>query len=224
MLYRVVNAHLGAFLDAAAEGADGTGLPAFIEQEFQDFLTCDVLAHGFARLRCGECALERLVPFSCKGRGFCPSCGGRRMTESAARLVDHVLPRVPVRQWVLSLPYRLRYLLAWNHDLCRAVLSVSSPKAWVSVCGQRFALDSPPSKSYSPPYSQESMLRCLAMGRFTFRVDHGTTRPPADSLCVFQTVVSMMPPPGRLVALHAMCRPRQSDREVTTRSAPDPGG
>jgi len=28
-----------------------------------------------------------------KGRGFCPSCGGRRMTERAAHLVDHVLPR-----------------------------------------------------------------------------------------------------------------------------------
>ena len=29
-----------------------------------------------------------------------------------------------MRQWVLSLPYRLRYLLAWDHRLCRAVLSV----------------------------------------------------------------------------------------------------
>ena len=46
------------------------------------------------------------------------------MTESAARLVDEVLPRVPVRQWVLSLPYRLRYLLAWDHALARAVLRV----------------------------------------------------------------------------------------------------
>ena len=46
------------------------------------------------------------------------------MSESAARLVDHVLPHVPIRQWVLSLPYRLRYLLAWNHDLCRAVLAI----------------------------------------------------------------------------------------------------
>ena len=118
VLHRVVDAHLDAFLDAAAEGTGGTRLPVFIEQEFRDFLTCGVLAHGFARLRCGECAFERLVPFSCKGRGFCPSCGGRRMSESAARLVDHVLPHVPVRQWVLSLPYRLRYLLAWNHDLC----------------------------------------------------------------------------------------------------------
>ncbi len=122
VLYRLVDAHLDAFLDAATAGAGGVGLPAFIEQEFRDFLTCGVLAHGFARLRCRECAFERLVPFSCKGRGFCPSCGGRRMSESAARLVDHVLPHVPVRQWVLSLPYRLRYLLAWNHDLCRAVL------------------------------------------------------------------------------------------------------
>jgi hypothetical protein len=47
------------------------------------------------------------------------------MTECAARLVDEVLPRVPVRQWVLSLPYRLRYLLAWDHALARAVLGVS---------------------------------------------------------------------------------------------------
>jgi hypothetical protein len=124
VLYRVVDAHLDAFLDAAAHHAEGARLPAFVEQEFRGFLTCGVLAHGFARLRCGECAFERLVPFSCKGRGFCPSCGGRRMTESAARLVDHVLPHVPVRQWVLSLPYRLRYLVAWNHDLCRAVLAV----------------------------------------------------------------------------------------------------
>jgi hypothetical protein len=43
------------------------------------------------------------------------------MTERAAHLVDHVFPRVPVRQWVLSLPHRLRYRLAWDHNLCRAV-------------------------------------------------------------------------------------------------------
>ena len=72
--------------------------------------------------RCTGCGFDRLVPFSCHGRGFCPSCGGRRMAERAAHLVDHVFPRVPVRQWVLSLPHRLRYRLAWDHDLCRAVV------------------------------------------------------------------------------------------------------
>jgi hypothetical protein len=46
------------------------------------------------------------------------------MTERAAHLVDTVLPRVPVRQWVLTVPYRVRYRLAWNHGLSRAVLRV----------------------------------------------------------------------------------------------------
>ena len=46
------------------------------------------------------------------------------MAERAAHLVDQVFPDVPIRQWVLSLPYRLRYQLAWDHDLCRAVVGV----------------------------------------------------------------------------------------------------
>ena len=124
VLHIVIRGHLDNFLRAAADRADGAGLPAFVAREFHKFLTCGVLAHGFARVRCEGCALERLVPFSCKGRGFCPSCGGRRMTERAAHLVDEVLPPVPVRQWVLTLPYRLRYLLAWDHGLSRAVLAV----------------------------------------------------------------------------------------------------
>jgi hypothetical protein len=46
------------------------------------------------------------------------------MAERAAHLIDRVLPHVPVRQWVLSLPFELRYRLAWDHELCRAVLAV----------------------------------------------------------------------------------------------------
>src|SRR5437899_2668337 len=46
------------------------------------------------------------------------------MAERAAHLVDDVFPEVPVRQWVLSLPPRIRYQLAWDHDLCRAVVAV----------------------------------------------------------------------------------------------------
>ena len=46
------------------------------------------------------------------------------MTERAAHLVDAVLPRVPVRQWVLTVPHRLRYQMARNHGLSRVVLGV----------------------------------------------------------------------------------------------------
>lgn len=44
------------------------------------------------------------------------------MTERAAHLVDRVFPDVPVRQWVLSLPHRVRYVLAWDHELCKRVV------------------------------------------------------------------------------------------------------
>ena len=124
MLHQVIREHLDPFLRTAAEASEGRGLPQFVEREFRDFLMCGLFEQGVARFRCEGCAHEHLVPFSCKGRGFCPSCGGRRMTERAAHLVDAVLPQVPVRQWVLTVPYRLRYAMAWDHGLSRAVLGV----------------------------------------------------------------------------------------------------
>jgi hypothetical protein len=42
----------------------------------------------------------------------CPSCNGRHMAQTAAHLVNHVIPPVPVRQWVISVPKRLRCFLA----------------------------------------------------------------------------------------------------------------
>ena len=125
VLYTLVRDHLETFLAQAARARDGEPLPRFVEREFRDFLGCGRLARGFARFRCGTCGTDRLVPFSCKRRTVCPSCAGRRMTERAAHLVDHVFPDVPVRQWVLSLPHRLRYLIAWDHDLCRAITAVT---------------------------------------------------------------------------------------------------
>jgi len=64
------------------------------------------------RVRCDTCHAEHLVAFSCKRRGFCPSCGARRIVESAALLADEGFPEQPVRQWVRSLPYPLRFLFA----------------------------------------------------------------------------------------------------------------
>jgi hypothetical protein len=107
VLFGIVRDHFETFRNQAASLRGGDGLPRFVEQEFRDFLRCGCLAGGFARFRCAACGLDRLVAFSCKGRGFCPRCGGRRMAERAAHLVDHVLPDVSVRQWVLSLPHRL---------------------------------------------------------------------------------------------------------------------
>jgi hypothetical protein len=97
-------------------------MPRFVERELRGFLRCGILAHGFVRVHCDDCGLDRVVAFSCKGRGFCPSCGGRRMADTAAHLVDRVLPEVPIRQWVLSLPFALRYRLAYDAGLTSVLL------------------------------------------------------------------------------------------------------
>ena len=68
-----------------------TGLPMYVRSEFEEYLKCGRLEHGFLRVRCEDCHNEFLVAFSCKRRGFCPSCGARRMAESAALLVDDFL-------------------------------------------------------------------------------------------------------------------------------------
>lgn len=94
-----------------AQDESGRSAPAHVEREFRRYLECGILAHGFARARCADCGHDYLIAFSCKGRGVCPSCNTRRMVETAAHLADHVLPRLPVRQWVLSVPKRLRYFL-----------------------------------------------------------------------------------------------------------------
>lgn len=105
-LYQIVQQELETFL--AGSSAREQPVPRFVARELRGFLRCAILASGFVRVHCDGCGLDRGVAFSCKGRGFCPSCGGRRMADTAAHLVDRLLPEVPVRQWVLSLPFALR--------------------------------------------------------------------------------------------------------------------
>ncbi len=83
-----------------------------------------ILAWGFCRARCPACGQDFLVAFSCKGRVLCPSCNARRTAETAAHLVDHVFPPVPVRQWVLSMPKRLRWYLEREPKAVSAVLHI----------------------------------------------------------------------------------------------------
>ncbi|MDF1563864.1 MAG: transposase [Deltaproteobacteria bacterium] len=117
LLHRVVRTHLAAFRERRPD------LPFHVLQAFEDFLECGILANGFTRLRCADCGHDKLLPFSCKGR-LCPSCNGRRMYETAAHLVDRVLPPAPYRQWVLSLPRRVRYLLVTRKELVSPVHDV----------------------------------------------------------------------------------------------------
>ena len=117
-----MSGHLETFL-AQLQVTDRQ-LPRHVEQEMRAYLECGIPAYGFLRVRCEDCGESRVVAFFCRKRGFCPSCMGRRMADTAARLTEEVLPLVPVRQWVISFPYEIRYRLAWDGVLVSTVLAV----------------------------------------------------------------------------------------------------
>ena len=94
VLYDVVERHHDAFFAHLEE--QGRRLPGFVREELGAYLRCGRLEYGFVRVKCEGCRHEHLVAFSCKGRGFCPSCASRRMAETGAKLVDEVLPKLSV--------------------------------------------------------------------------------------------------------------------------------
>jgi len=99
-------------------------VPGYVEEELRGYLQCGLLCFGFGRALCMGCGRGLVVAFSCKGRGVCPSCNGRHMAQTAAHLADHVIPPVPVRQWVISVPKRLRGMLADRPNAVAAVTRI----------------------------------------------------------------------------------------------------
>ena len=145
MLYRVLQAHWRTFLADLEAAADSPPLPAFVVAEVEAFLRCGVLAHGLILVKCRHCGWSRAVAFSCQRRAFCPSCIGRRMCDFAARLVTQVLPRVPVRQWVLTVPHTLRARLAIDPALTTEVLRalIAAVATWLRRRARRLGLHGP---------------------------------------------------------------------------------
>lgn len=101
--------HYESFL-AAHDGS----LPEFVRDEFSAYLRCGQFEYGFAECECAHCGFTHRVAFSCKKRGFCPSCLGRRMNDLSLHLVDNVLPAVPLRQYVLTVPWALKYRFGYD--------------------------------------------------------------------------------------------------------------
>ena len=123
-LYEVVRDNLETLYGAIDDGALAVKLPKHARKELEAYLDCGLLCRGFARLRCACCPESLTVAFSCKGRGFCPSCMGRRMCATAAHLIEDVLPEVALRQWVLTFPFHWRARLAHDGALLSALTRV----------------------------------------------------------------------------------------------------
>ncbi|MDP3238304.1 MAG: transposase zinc-binding domain-containing protein [Myxococcales bacterium] len=93
-------------------------MPRRVRREAEAYQRCGEVRYGFVEVACEECQKARLVAFSCKGRGWCPSCTNRRAVETGLRLAA-LLPHVGHRQWTLSLPFTLRFQVVKKPQLLK---------------------------------------------------------------------------------------------------------
>lgn len=127
LLYQIVGQHYPTFRDLME--AQDRELPAYVQRDFDDYLKCGRLEHGFStgtlrQLPCRASGCFQLYTSWILSGAPSPSCDTLRMTESAALLMDDVLPCQPVRQWVLSFPFQLRYLFANRPAVMGLVLGI----------------------------------------------------------------------------------------------------
>ena len=128
-LYRLIATHLETFL-AEARAAHDPGVPRYVERELRAYLACGI--HGARLFARSVLHLPQgnTRGVSCKLRGVCPSCNARRMRSTAAHLTDRVFPDVPIRQWVFSVPFELRLLLARSAPALSAVGRIFVREIW----------------------------------------------------------------------------------------------
>jgi hypothetical protein len=101
-------------------------LRPIIKDVVERYLDCGNPRCGFARIRCPDCHTEHFLMFSCRTRGFCPSCHAKRLEEWGEWVRENLLLDVPHRQVVFTIPRMLRIFFKYNRrllgELCRCAL------------------------------------------------------------------------------------------------------
>ena len=129
--YRCVEDHfeqLEAVWDERYQRRFGFWRP-YVTDVIQRYLDCGDLHFGFARVKCEDCGHEYLLAYSCKRRHFCPSCHQKRVVEFGEWLCTEVLKYVPHRQWVFSIPKRLRIYFMYDRKLLTKLSRCAWPPA-----------------------------------------------------------------------------------------------
>jgi ribosomal protein S27E len=118
-LYKILSDHWRTFLGAYEERFQHTGgaLRSVTGRVVERFLDCGNPMNGFARIKCSDCGAERLLHFSCKTRGFCPSCQARRSEEWSRWFAETLSAPVPHHQIVFTIPKMLRAYFRYDRTL-----------------------------------------------------------------------------------------------------------
>ena len=101
-------------------------LRPIVKEVVERYLDCGNPRCGFARIRCSGCGQERLLMFSCRTRGFCPSCHAKRLEEWDEWMREELLLDIPHRQVVFTIPKMLRLFFKYKRrllgDLCQTAV------------------------------------------------------------------------------------------------------
>jgi hypothetical protein len=119
VFYRVLFHYFDIFLseyESRFEKEYGFFRP-IIKEVVERYLDCGNPRCGFARIRCPSCGEERLLMFSCRSRGFCPSCHAKRLEEWGEWMREELLLDVPHRQVVFVIPKMLRIFFKYKRRL-----------------------------------------------------------------------------------------------------------
>jgi len=123
---RSVSSGSTGFAVLRREANEGGFFRPIVKEVVERYLDCGNPKCGFARIRCPGCRTEYLLTFSCKTRGFCPSCHAKRIEEWGEWMRETLLLDVPHRQVVFTIPKMLRIFFKFKRrllgDLCRCAL------------------------------------------------------------------------------------------------------
>jgi hypothetical protein len=118
-LFRLVEQHIEEFLRVYPErfAKEHGPLRPVVERVLREFIRCGMPEHGFGRAYCDACRATYVVPFSCRGRSFCPSCEKKHALLWAEWLSRDLLAAVSHRHLVFTIPRLLRPLFRRRREL-----------------------------------------------------------------------------------------------------------
>ncbi|MCX5795514.1 MAG: transposase [Elusimicrobia bacterium] len=174
--------------------------PLGVLQHLQKYIECGLVRYGVMRLRCPNCGQDLFVAFSCKLRGFCPHCGAKRAAIIMADASDRLLPQVGYRQYVLTIPKRLRWYVNQNGALPGEISRILAREIELSL-------------------RKRSAGSAAAQLHFVQRAGRSLNLHPHIHAVVSQgRFSSELGPLGPRLKFHAAAAPSQRDIELVTES------
>ena len=126
-LWRCLSGHFDSFL----EGYEERYRPSYghlrpvIPEVVGKFMGCGDYSRGFARVRCDHCTTEYLLPFSCKGRWFCPSCHQKKVQLFGSLITETILAPIPHRHITIGIPKMLRPYFRFHRGLIKELCRIA---------------------------------------------------------------------------------------------------